>query len=168
MAEKVLKFPVQKASKPARKKPSINPQTRLFSSWNDGNAHFVIFDMPSLNQEKLSNIIARNGVSSVFDFRSKPIFEKPLFNHREVLGYINRMNIPYYDSAYFTRLNTPTTDVFSSNQLRTALSDGLGSGLVLILLGERLIDGLDKDAVRRIVFDIAPGALEVTSSSVLT
>ncbi len=168
MIEKVLKFPAQNTSRSERKPLTVNPQTHMFSQWDDSRAHFVFLDLSDLDQDKLSNIITRNGVSSIFDLRSKPVFEKPKFDHREFLKYINRHDIPYYDAAYFSHVRDTTSGMWDSEGIKNALNKGLVAGLVLILLNDRLLEGIDKELVRRTMRVVSHDAIEMTPSSVLT
>lgn len=168
MTDKVVKFPGRSALGTPQTTPPRNNQSSFFSNWHHGGGHFVIFDVSNLDQEKLSNIVARNNVSSVFDFRSKPVFEKPLFSHKEIVSYFGRRKIPYYDAAYFERSLEPFTEVLNSNEFRESLSKGLVTGLVLVIISNSLVHGVNKENIRRIMRELATNVVEVNPSSILT
>ena len=168
MTDKVLKFPVSSRLRPNNSIQHEERQATLFSQWNKGSHHFVILNPAKSNQEILSKIFVRNGISCVFDFRSKPIFEKPFFDHKEIICYLSKLNIPYYDAAYFAHKSSLGEDIFDCPAIRSALNDGLSAGLVLIITNDQLIRDVDNGKVRRAMHKIDPNVIEINPSSVLS
>ncbi|UUX49121.1 hypothetical protein NUH88_17165 [Nisaea acidiphila] len=167
MAKNIVNFPIKHSRAIGGEEAVSIDEADLFGVWGRKDRRFVFFNIEELDQERLSNLLMKNSVSCVFDFRAKPVFENPKFHHREVIEYFTKYHVSYFDSALLTHVSGADENDFSVEKLKIFLSSRIISGLVVFIVDERLVKGINKNSIRGFIKHNNPDFLEVSPSSVI-
>lgn len=73
----------------------------LFGSKSLPMSPYVFVHTDILNQDSLVECIVRKHVSLILDLRFRPIFDRPQFDHREIIEYFREKNVVYLDCVYY-------------------------------------------------------------------
>tara|TARA_E500000305_G_scaffold110989_2_gene120916 strand:- start:1912 stop:2418 length:507 start_codon:yes stop_codon:yes gene_type:complete len=165
MAKNIVEFPISHSRGVDRSNVVSLEGNNLFGAWGDKKKGFVFLNIEELDQDKFLNVLIKNGVSCIFDFRSKPVFEQPKFRHREVIEYFNAYHIFYYDSAFLIHVSGADEGAFSVERLKSFLDDVVISGLIVFIVDGRLVRGINKNSIRGFVKNNSPEFIEVSPSS---
>ena len=140
--EKVVSFPgTVSAMFPPRQQES-DTQSGLFGRDGDQRGKIVFLDIGWLAEETLLILITRNSVTGLVDLRPRPVFDRPLFRHSDVVRYLYERDIIYVEYALLAKSYGKSESLF-----RHGL-DNAGEEKINVLLGRGLTICLYDDAAR--------------------
>lgn len=74
-------------------------QFELFRDAEEAARYFSFIDIRDYDQTSFLRLLARNAVSTVIDIRPVPLFDRPKFRHGEVVDYMFKAEIVYFEYA---------------------------------------------------------------------
>lgn len=130
---KIVQFPSAAAKRPKRQ--AVLPQ--LFSDPRLGKGKVAYLHIEGLSEADLLHAIARNSITGLIDLRPRPVFERPNFEHKKVVGYLYSHRVQYFEYALFQNELRPSESRNDKRKkVEKELDALLASGLTLCLYDE--------------------------------
>lgn len=104
------------------------------------------FDIDLADQEQMVTRIARSGVTTVLDLRSRPVFERPRFHHKYLMGYLHARSIPYVELNLIVR--SRDSDRWPTN-CGSGISSAVRDGLNICVFDDQTVTSGRLNAFRR-------------------
>lgn len=118
-----------------------NSQLELFSNRLSLSKHFVFMDFSWLDEVVLTHLVVRNHISVLIDLRKKPIFEKPKFNHKKTIGFLEQSKVEYFEYAFLKMDFFQSSSKFvKARKIRNRISHGMERGMALCLYDENEVE----------------------------
>jgi len=109
----------------------------LFGDPSETHGKVAYIDLGKLTQEEFFRILSRNGVKSIIDLRSVPVFRRPQFLHSQIADYLMSQKITYVDLTLvpFRSMHIALLNLLASqpHQLLGKIAQALDNGLTLVL-----------------------------------
>jgi hypothetical protein len=161
--EKIVNLPV--SVKSVDHEASSSDQLELFNLFADGFLGWVLLNPAKFAQSTFLRVLARNEFHCILDFRSKPVFQKPGYDHKSILSYLYSKGISYIDIASLAHgsrrdIACIFDDVFSSKKNKV-----YSHRLVLCLADEASVDVVSE--FRRVLRESGGRVMELHPMSVL-
>lgn len=112
---------------------SIEVQASLFLDRTSCRGLTSFVHINTLSEEILLRLVSRYGIAVIVDLRPRPVFERPKFRHREVVGYFFTRSIKYIEYAM---ISNAEIDEFSIEKRKEILRNALPLGMTLFLFDD--------------------------------
>ena len=131
-------------------------QLELFGNYSSSGA-VTFIDVDFIRGEELLNVLSRNSVKSILDFRKGKMFSRTAYIHKDVSDYISAYNISYIDAV-------ESSDEKNMTQRLTSLQNIFELGLCVILF-KSSENHINITQLRQRLFTLARARVEVPSRS---
>ena len=101
--EKVVIFPGSVSAAFPPRTRARDAQSALFGCEAEQRGYIVFLHIEWLKQEALLTLLARNAVRALVDLRPRPVFNKPRFQHRDVVHYLYERDLTYLEYGLLSK-----------------------------------------------------------------